>query len=204
MIAHGIVFSISVFNSSFLPYGSVIDFFIIFVFCLFRAAPATYGSSQARGLIRALAAGLQHSHYNAGSLTHWGRPGIEPATSWFLVGFISAAPWWELHGWLFMHPCWTYLILGGLCLFIYFINSSGFSIWYAIETFLVLLSNPYDFYFHSCLITLAKISSTVLNRSCESRHCALFLILRKNILLFFLMYDFSSRCSLSVWGYTCL
>ena len=25
------------------------------------------------------------------------RPGIEPATSWFLVGFISAAPQWELH-----------------------------------------------------------------------------------------------------------
>ena len=24
------------------------------------------------------------------------RPGIEPPTSWFLVGFISAAPQWEL------------------------------------------------------------------------------------------------------------
>ena len=23
-------------------------------------------------------------------------PGIEPATSWFLVGFVSAAPRWEL------------------------------------------------------------------------------------------------------------
>ena len=33
---------------------------------------------------------------NAGSLTHWARPGIEPATSWFLVGFVSAAPRWEL------------------------------------------------------------------------------------------------------------
>ena len=27
----------------------------------------------------------------------WARPGIEPETSWFLVGFISAAPRWELH-----------------------------------------------------------------------------------------------------------
>ena len=26
---------------------------------------------------------------NARSLTHWARPGIEPATSWFLVGFIN-------------------------------------------------------------------------------------------------------------------
>ena len=31
---------------------------------------------------------------NAGSVTHWVRPGIEPAS--FLVGFISTAPWWEL------------------------------------------------------------------------------------------------------------
>ena len=36
------------------------------------------------------------AHGNAGSLTHWVRPGIEPATSWFLVGFISAALQWEL------------------------------------------------------------------------------------------------------------
>ena len=35
-------------------------------------------------------------HSNTQSLTHWARPGIEPATSWFLVGFISAVPWWEL------------------------------------------------------------------------------------------------------------
>ena len=25
------------------------------------------------------------------------RPGIKPATSWFLVGFVSAVPQWELH-----------------------------------------------------------------------------------------------------------
>ena len=33
---------------------------------------------------------------NAGSLTHWARPGIESETSWLLVGFISAVPQWEL------------------------------------------------------------------------------------------------------------
>ena len=39
-------------------------------FCVFRAAPVTYVSSQARGQIRAAAAGLHHSHSNAGILTH--------------------------------------------------------------------------------------------------------------------------------------
>ena len=36
--------------------------FIYFVFCLFRAAPAAYGGSQAKGPIGAVAAGLHHSH----------------------------------------------------------------------------------------------------------------------------------------------
>ena len=35
--------------------------------CLFSAAPVAYGSSQARGQIRAIAAGLHHSHGNVGS-----------------------------------------------------------------------------------------------------------------------------------------
>ena len=33
---------------------------------------------------------------NTRSLTHWARPGIKPATSWFLVGFVSTVPWREL------------------------------------------------------------------------------------------------------------
>ena len=32
------------------------------------------------------------AHGNARSLTHGARSGIEPTTSWFLVGFVSAAP----------------------------------------------------------------------------------------------------------------
>ena len=46
---------------------------IFFFFCLFtffRAAPAAYGDSQARGLIGAVAAGLRQSHSNAGSELH--------------------------------------------------------------------------------------------------------------------------------------
>ena len=35
-------------------------------------------------------------HSNAGSLTQWARPGIEPATSWFLIGFVSPVPLREL------------------------------------------------------------------------------------------------------------
>jgi len=76
-------------------------FIYLFIYCLFRATPVAYGGSQARGLIGAVAAGLCHSHSNAGSeplrfLTRWARPGIEPETSWFLVGLVSTAPWWEL------------------------------------------------------------------------------------------------------------
>ena len=45
--------------------------FVTFFFCLFRSAPEGYGSSQARGHIRAIAgAGLHHSHGNVGSETH--------------------------------------------------------------------------------------------------------------------------------------
>ena len=45
----------------------------VFIYCLFafsRAAPAAYGGSQARSRIRAVTAGLHHSHSNAGSEPH--------------------------------------------------------------------------------------------------------------------------------------
>ena len=35
-------------------------------------------------------------HSNAGFLTHWSRPGIEPASSWIVIRFVSTAPQWEL------------------------------------------------------------------------------------------------------------
>ena len=43
--------------------------FILFTlfYCLFRASTMAYGGSQARGQIGAVAAGLHHSHSNAGS-----------------------------------------------------------------------------------------------------------------------------------------
>ena len=33
---------------------------------------------------------------NLGSLTHQAKPGIEPASSWMLVGFIPTEPQWEV------------------------------------------------------------------------------------------------------------
>ena len=67
----------------------------LFIF-LFRASPAAYGNSQARGQIGATAAGLHHSHSNARSLTHWSRLGTQPVSSWILVRFVSTELWWEL------------------------------------------------------------------------------------------------------------
>ena len=49
-------------------------FIYLFIFCLFRAAPAAYGGSQARSWIGAVAPSLRHSH-NARSEPHlWSTP----------------------------------------------------------------------------------------------------------------------------------
>ena len=45
-------------------------FFCFFFFFLFMAAPIAYGSSQARGQIGAIAAGLHHSHSTTRSEPH--------------------------------------------------------------------------------------------------------------------------------------
>ena len=94
-----------------------------FFFNLFRATSAAYGSSQARGQIRAVAASHSHrnvgskphttAHGNDGSLTHWSRPGIEPASSWMLVRYISTEPQCELLSWRFLcgtHRSWPNLV----------------------------------------------------------------------------------------------
>ena len=81
-------------------------FFFFLSFCLFQGrSHSIWRLPGARGPIGAVADGLHHSHSqsgipaasanyttardNARSLTHWARPGIEPATSWFLVGFVN-------------------------------------------------------------------------------------------------------------------
>ena len=86
-------------------------FTFFFFFLLFRAALMAYGSSQARGRIRAAATGLHHkpqqhsiqaesatytmAHGNVRSPTHWAKTGIKPTSLWILVRFVSTEPWQE-------------------------------------------------------------------------------------------------------------
>ena len=83
-----------------------------FFFFVFLGQPVVaYGSSQARGRIGTVATALRHSNPgskphltyitaqgNTRSLMHWARPGMEPASSWILAGFITSEMRWELPG----------------------------------------------------------------------------------------------------------
>ena len=90
-----------------LPYSILYFTFFFFYFflfyCHFRATHMTYGSSRSRSQIRAATVRLGSQQCqiwatsvtyttasgNAESLTHWVRPGVEPASSWILVGFLT-------------------------------------------------------------------------------------------------------------------
>ena len=92
-------------NARYLTSCATRELFFFFVcFAFSRATPTAFGSSQARGQIRyscqptpqpqqckiwAMSAIHTTAHSNARSLTHWERPGIEPAFLWILVGFIN-------------------------------------------------------------------------------------------------------------------
>ena len=90
------------FLSSYREQRRAFSFFFLFFPAFFRAAPAAYGSSQARGhilelwvpgyatatAIPDLSHGLHCRSWQCGSLTHWVRPGIEPISSWILVRFL--------------------------------------------------------------------------------------------------------------------
>ena len=81
----------------------------MYLFIYFSATPMAYGGSQARGRIGAAAASLYTTatanmsatyttpHDSTRFLTHWVRPGIEPASSWKVVRFISAESQQKLH-----------------------------------------------------------------------------------------------------------
>ena len=49
--------------------------------CCFQSMPESQQHQ-----IQATSATYTRARGNTGSLTHWARPGMEPATSWFLVG----------------------------------------------------------------------------------------------------------------------
>ena len=85
------------------------SFFFLFAFP--RATPMAHGGSQARGLIRGVAAGLHHSHSNAGSAephlcptpqltatpdpTEWGQ-GLNPQPHGSQLDSLTTEPRWEL------------------------------------------------------------------------------------------------------------
>ena len=53
--------------------------------------------------IRAMSATYTTAHGNSRSLTYWARPGIEPTSSWILVGFVTAELQQELQPSQFIH-----------------------------------------------------------------------------------------------------
>ena len=75
--------------------------------------------------IRATSLTYTTAHSNARSLTRWVRPGIKPSSSWILVRFVSAEPWWELLMTSFTNGMWqkwcwvssrlTFKRIGSLC-----------------------------------------------------------------------------------------
>ena len=66
--------------------------YLFIYFCLFRATPMAYGGSQARGPIRAVAAGLRHSHRNTGSkLRLWPTPQLTDCEQCWILNPLSEA-----------------------------------------------------------------------------------------------------------------
>ena len=64
-VAGSMIFGTILWTSDYL--AGVLFFFFFLVFCPFRAAPAAYGDSHAKGPIGAVAAGLRQSHSNTRS-----------------------------------------------------------------------------------------------------------------------------------------
>ena len=113
--------------------------------------PAVFGSSQVRGQIGTAAASLHHSysntgsenhshsnagsklhlwptpttaHGNPGSLTHWARPGIEPASLRIPVRFVTTEPQWELLNlWVFFCFCCCCCCCFVVCCVFFFLSN---------------------------------------------------------------------------------
>ena len=98
------------------------NIFILFIYFFFLGPHSRHMEVSRLGVKSgARAAGLPHNHSNSGSrlhlrstyttahgnarcLTHWVRPGIEPTSSWILIGFVSTVPQWELP-WKYFWTC---------------------------------------------------------------------------------------------------
>ena len=104
------------------------------------------------------------AHGNTGSLTHWARPRIEPASSWILVVYVFAEPWLTsmgVHG-----PCEkiAFLSIGPglftchchLCIFYSSVSRGSTFVKFnthktITNTFIVLMHTTYSFQHLQCL-----------------------------------------------------
>ena len=95
---------------------NILGFIVLFYFgfCLFRATPITYGGSQARGRIKAVAAALCRSHSNARFEPHlWPTPQLmamlnplnEPRDQTFILMVTSQI---HFHWAMTETPLWTF------------------------------------------------------------------------------------------------
>ena len=83
-------------------------FFFFFFFCFLGLCPqnSCLPTPQPQQCwIQAASMTYTTADSNAGSLTHWTRPGFEPASSWLLVGFISTAPQQEFPSYMGFFVC---------------------------------------------------------------------------------------------------
>ena len=81
------------------------------------ATPAAYGSSRARGGIRAAAAAYTTAFGNAGS-SHWAGPGIKPASHRHYVRFLTCWATRETTVWIFRElNWWVFFLCVCMCLF---------------------------------------------------------------------------------------
>ena len=71
--------------------------------------PAPQPQPQPHG-IWASSATYVTAHCNAGSLIHWVRPGIEPTSSWILVGFVSSELQWALPS-IILLMFWSFVVM---------------------------------------------------------------------------------------------
>ena len=111
---------------------------LLFFFCLFfRATLVTYEVPRLGVKLElqlpayatatttwdpSLSAAYTTAHSNAGSPTHWARPGIELASSWIRVGFFSTEPWWELQFFSIVSPLSSPLISAQIFSYSFFLS----------------------------------------------------------------------------------
>ena len=121
----------------------------IYLFVFLGLCPWWSEGSQARYRIRAVVAGLCHSHsqpqqhriwaasticttvhINTRSLTHWVTPWIEPASSWMVVRFASAEPQQEFSILIFIYSHMFNWVKYDLIIKTRWTqNNTGFSVW---------------------------------------------------------------------------